>query len=264
MFSYDGLDRFAGRIDAASADLEPGRWRLTDAWISGADGLPQHHATLRPADGTDAGADPGKLRLARHDLVLGPAALHRQCRRRGLLGARATGSTGIRCWRLPLLFSAMVFMAASFSFRFSRLGGVPQLVLAAILSGFGVYFLDTMTEALGRSGILPTPLAAVAPVGGGDPARHDIAFSRGRRVKRTRGLRGRHRYFRTACAATALMAVAVRVRAPWPPTARAAPQQILLKADEITYDFERAHRDRARQCRNLRPGPHAPGRSGHL
>ena len=64
---------------------------------------------------------------------------------------------------LPLLFSAMVFMAASFSFRLTRLGGVPQLVVLAVLSGIGVYFLNTATEALGRSGLLPTPLAAVAP-----------------------------------------------------------------------------------------------------
>src|SRR5262249_34693979 len=64
---------------------------------------------------------------------------------------------------LPLLFSAMVFMAASFSFRLARLGGMPQLVLAAALSGFLVYFLGNVTQALGQSGILPTPLAAIAP-----------------------------------------------------------------------------------------------------
>ena len=64
---------------------------------------------------------------------------------------------------LPLLFAAMVFMAASFSFRLSRLGGVPQLVLAASLSGIAVYFLGQMSGALGQSGILPAPLAAAAP-----------------------------------------------------------------------------------------------------
>ena len=57
----------------------------------------------------------------------------------------------------------MVFMAASFSFRLTRLGGVPQLVLAAVMSGFAVYFLGYVTQALGQSGLLPTPLAAVAP-----------------------------------------------------------------------------------------------------
>jgi len=34
---------------------------------------------------------------------------------------------------------------------------------AAALSGFLVYFLGNVTQALGQSGILPTPLAAIAP-----------------------------------------------------------------------------------------------------
>ena len=162
VFGYDGLDRFAGRIDAASADLETGRWRLTDAWISGADGLPQQHPTydlpteLTPAQIQESFASPDTISF--WDLP------------RFIANAEGAGFSALRhrlYWysllALPLLFSAMVFMAASFSFRFSRLGGVPQLILAAVLAGFGVYFLDTMTEALGRSGILPTPLAAIAP-----------------------------------------------------------------------------------------------------
>lgn len=57
-------------------------------------------------------------------------------------------------------------------------------------------------------------------------------------MKRTRGLRGRHRYFRTACAATALTAVAWAAAASLDAAnaAEEPPRQILLKADEITYD----------------------------
>ena len=43
VFRYDGLDTYAGRIDAASADLINGQWRLKDAWVSGPEGRPQHH-----------------------------------------------------------------------------------------------------------------------------------------------------------------------------------------------------------------------------
>jgi lipopolysaccharide export system permease protein len=57
----------------------------------------------------------------------------------------------------------MVLLAASFSFRLARMGRIPQLVLAAALSGFAVYFLSDVTQALGISGILPAPLAAMAP-----------------------------------------------------------------------------------------------------
>ena len=162
VFSYDGLDKFAGRIEAAAADLEQGRWRLTDAWISGPEGRPQHHPTyelateLTPTQIQESFASPDTISF--WDLP------------RFIATAEGAGFSALRhrlYWysllTLPLLFSAMVFMAASFSFRFSRLGGMPKLLLAAILSGFGVYFLDTMTEALGRSGMLPTALAAVAP-----------------------------------------------------------------------------------------------------
>ena len=56
---------------------------------------------------------------------------------------------------LPVLFAAMVFMAASFAMRFARLGGVVRLVLAGAFSGFAVYFLGNITAALGQSGTLP-------------------------------------------------------------------------------------------------------------
>jgi len=162
VFNYLGLDRFAGRIDAASADLEPGHWHLTDAWVSGADGLPKNlpvydlPTELTPAQIQESFASPDTISF--WELP------------RFISNAEGAGFSALRhrlYWysllALPLLFSAMVFMAASFSFRFTRLGGVPQLILAAVLSGFGVYFLGDVTQALGRSGILPTPLAALAP-----------------------------------------------------------------------------------------------------
>lgn len=35
IFLYEGTDRFAGRIDAKSAELKAGHWLLNDAWSSG-------------------------------------------------------------------------------------------------------------------------------------------------------------------------------------------------------------------------------------
>ena len=63
----------------------------------------------------------------------------------------------------PALFAAMVFMAASFSLRLARLGGMGRVVLYSALCGFGVYFFGELAQALGSSGILPVPLAAAAP-----------------------------------------------------------------------------------------------------
>jgi len=159
---YQGLDRFAGRIDAQTADLEAGHWHLTDAWVSGVDGQPQHQdaydlpTELTPSQIQESFASPDTIsfwdlpRFIANAEGAGFSALRHRLYWYSLLG-------------LPLLFSAMVFMAASFSFRLARLGGMPQLVLAAALSGFLVYFLGNVTQALGQSGILPTPLAAIAP-----------------------------------------------------------------------------------------------------
>jgi lipopolysaccharide export system permease protein len=57
----------------------------------------------------------------------------------------------------------MVLIAASFSLRLARLGGLGRIVIMGALAGFGVYFLSALTRALGESGILPGPLAAAAP-----------------------------------------------------------------------------------------------------
>jgi lipopolysaccharide export system permease protein len=162
VFLYQGQDRFSGRIDAASADLVNGRWHLADTWVSDAAGLPQHRDTydlpteLTPAQIQESFASPDTISF--WDLP------------RFIATAESAGFSALRhrlYWysllALPLLFSAMVFMAASFSFRLTRLGGISKLVLAATLSGIAVYFMGEMTRALGQSGILPTPLAAVAP-----------------------------------------------------------------------------------------------------
>jgi lipopolysaccharide export system permease protein len=162
VFNYDGQDRYAGRIDAASGDLENGHWHLVNTWVSGADGGPQHRATydlpteLTPAQIEESFASPDTISF--WELP------------RFIANAEAAGFSAVRhriYWysllASPLLYAAMVFMAASFSLHLVRLGGQSRLLIVAILSGFGVYFLGDLTRALGQSGMLPPPLAAVAP-----------------------------------------------------------------------------------------------------
>jgi lipopolysaccharide export system permease protein len=162
VFLYDGPDRFAGRIDATTAELRDRFWRLQNAWVSGPDGRPArvpHYdlpTDLTPARIQESFASPDTISF--WDLP------------RFIAAAESAGFSANRHrlhWyallALPLLFSAMVILAASFSFRLARMGRIPQLVLAAALSGFAVYFLGDVTQALGISGILPAALAAMAP-----------------------------------------------------------------------------------------------------
>ncbi len=61
------------------------------------------------------------------------------------------------------MLCTMVLVAAVFSMRVSRMGGMLQMVLGGIMAGFLVYFLGNLSIALGLSGILPAALAAWAP-----------------------------------------------------------------------------------------------------
>ncbi len=63
----------------------------------------------------------------------------------------------------PLMLSAMVLIGAGFTMRPTRFGKTGIMVLAAILLGFGVYFIRDFAEVLGESGQLPAILVAWAP-----------------------------------------------------------------------------------------------------
>ncbi|HSZ11321.1 MAG TPA: LPS export ABC transporter permease LptG [Rhizomicrobium sp.] len=162
VFLYGIGDTFRGRIDASKAQLMHGRWLLQDAWVSGPEGRPIHHATynlpttLTPTriqesfaspDTLSFWALPGFIRAAQK---AGFAATRYELYLYTLLA-------------LPALFAAMVFMGASFSLRLARFGGIPRVIVFSALAGFGVYFFADLTQALGQSGILPVALAASAP-----------------------------------------------------------------------------------------------------
>jgi lipopolysaccharide export system permease protein len=59
----------------------------------------------------------------------------------------------------------MVLLAAGFTMRHVRHGGVGKMVLAAVLAGFGIFFLRNFAQVLGASGQIPVAIAAwSAPV----------------------------------------------------------------------------------------------------
>lgn len=63
----------------------------------------------------------------------------------------------------PLFLVAMVLVGAAFTMRHTRLGGTGIAVLAAVLLGFGLYFIRNFAQILGENGQLPVALAAWAP-----------------------------------------------------------------------------------------------------
>lgn len=63
----------------------------------------------------------------------------------------------------PFFFAAMVLLAAAVSLRPSRQGGTITLVIAGVLVGFSLFFVDSLMQALGVSEKIPVFLAAWTP-----------------------------------------------------------------------------------------------------
>ncbi|MEO0865390.1 MAG: LPS export ABC transporter permease LptG [Pseudomonadota bacterium] len=65
----------------------------------------------------------------------------------------------------PVFLMGMVLVAAAFTMRHTRFGGTGMAVLAAVMLGFGLYFIRSFAQILGENGQIPVLLAAwAAPI----------------------------------------------------------------------------------------------------
>ncbi|MDO9710459.1 LPS export ABC transporter permease LptG [Paracraurococcus lichenis] len=155
-------DRPLARIEAPRARLQPGRWMLEDSitFLTGrAAGRPEtlfFPTDLTPDRIENSFASPDTLSfwaLPGFIAVLeaaGFSAVRHQLHFQSLLA-------------LPVLAVAMALLAAGFSMRPSRRGGVAQMIGAGVSAGFALFVLDKITSEFGEAGTLPVELAAWAP-----------------------------------------------------------------------------------------------------
>jgi len=166
IFLFEGTDRFVGRIDAATARLEDGYWRLSQAWLTGPDRParfePEYmvRTTLTPERIQNSFASPESISF--WDLPESIALLEN------------AGFSALRhrlYWHSlladPLLLCAMVLIAATFTLRPARRHGTLILVGGGVFSGFLLYFVSDVFLALGLSSSIPVALAAWTPAGAG-------------------------------------------------------------------------------------------------
>jgi lipopolysaccharide export system permease protein len=164
IFSFDRAHRFAGRLDAASASLQPGRLVLSDV-IRSLPGLPAENLPTfeLPTDLSmehiqDSFASPETIsfwKLPSFIDVLenaGFSALKHRLYWHSLLAG-------------PFLLVGMVLIGALFSLRLPRFGRISMLVTAGLFAGFFLYFFTNIIHTLGMAGTLPVALAAWAPAG---------------------------------------------------------------------------------------------------
>ena len=164
IFTFREDDQFVNRIDAEEAVLSEGTWSLRGAVITGPDQRAVFHDTYQlptsltfdqiedsfaPPETLSFWALPGFIKVLE---ASGFSAVAHRLHWHSLMAG-------------PLLLCAMVLIAATFSLRFRRRGGVWILVAAAVMTGFMLYFLSDLVLALGLSGNIPVVLAAWTPAG---------------------------------------------------------------------------------------------------
>ncbi len=162
VYTFEPSGAFAQRIEAKEATLHEGYWELKEARVLSATEEPQSHdryliaSELQPRQVRQSFIEPEAVpfwdlkdtidRMERSNLNTTNYRLHYD-----MLLAR------------PLLFSAMVFVAASVSLRFFRFGGVAMMVLGGVAAGFVLYVATELMAELGASGIISSVAAAWLP-----------------------------------------------------------------------------------------------------
>lgn len=166
VFHLDDNDHLLARVEAVQATLGRDAWTLTGATLMRPDHAPKPPATLTlPTDLTVARVEesfaspdtlsvwslPGFIALLDHS---GFSSIRHRLHFQALLA-------------LPLLAGTMCLVAAGFSMRPARRGGVARMIGGGVAAGFALFVISKMAEEFGQSGALPTLLAAWAPSAAG-------------------------------------------------------------------------------------------------
>jgi lipopolysaccharide export system permease protein len=168
IFRYDEAGHFRDRIEARSAALEQGFWRLDEARIYSSGAPPSEleayrlKTTLTPAQVRESFATPETVPFWQLSSYI-------QLAENAGLAAAAYRLQYYQLLVQPLYFASMVLLAAAVSLRFFRFGGVQKMVLGGIAGGFFLYVLAKITGDLSKAGLMPPLMAAALPalLGGG-------------------------------------------------------------------------------------------------
>ena len=157
-----GVMDFSRRIEANEARLEPGFWRLIGVREAtpGAGAIRSESLSI-PSNLDDRTASerfnsPQAVALWRLPTTIkrtedaGFSATPFRLRYQQILAT-------------PLLFAAMSVLAAAFSLRLMRLGGLAALAGSGVALGFGFFFFNELCSALAKADVLHPAVAAWTP-----------------------------------------------------------------------------------------------------
>jgi lipopolysaccharide export system permease protein len=163
-FGPDGA--FEQRVDAKTAYLREGYWEMHDAEVvtPGDDDSPAKVYLL---------ATPlTREQLAQSFLPADTVSFYNLKPLAEQIRAAGLDATPYRLRRqqlvaLPLSLAAMTLVAACFSLRLFRMGGVQRMVLGGVAAGFMLYVITKIIGDLGGAGLVSAPVAAWSPAVGG-------------------------------------------------------------------------------------------------
>jgi lipopolysaccharide export system permease protein len=162
IFLQDASNRFIGRVDAERALLRQGVWVLRRATLSVPARPPVYQpylslpTSLSIRQIQDSFADPETLSFWQLGAFVstleqsGFSALRHKLHWYALL-------------MTPVIFCAMVLVAAVFSLRQTRRGRMVVMVFGAVAAGFALNFLTGLFQAFGYAGSLSLQIAVIAP-----------------------------------------------------------------------------------------------------
>lgn len=162
-FLFDREGRFTSRIEAESARLEEGQWRLRNVRVYSPLTPPRESAfyllktDLSPTQIRESLATPETVSFWALPRFIDLAE------RAGLVAAGYRFQYQSLLAR-PFMLAAMVLLAASVSLRFFRFGGVQRMILSGIAAGFLLYILSKVAEDLSKAALMPAVTAAWSPV----------------------------------------------------------------------------------------------------
>jgi lipopolysaccharide export system permease protein len=162
-FTFDSIGRFQERIEARTAVLEKGHWRLSDVRTYASNKAPQQRQEfLLP---TTLTTEQVRETLSTAETVpFWDLPLYIEAAELAGLNSSAYRVQYQKLLARPFLLGSMVLLAAAVSLRSFRFGGIQQRVLIGVMCGFLLYVLSKLTEDLSKAGLIYPTAAAWLPV----------------------------------------------------------------------------------------------------
>ncbi len=162
VFNFDDKGNFIERLEAASGELRDGYWVLHDAKVvtPGFETLPVSTyllaTSLNRREVAQAFIAPETVSFWSLPELANPTA-------RAGLDPTAYRLKYQELLARPLMLASMVLVAACFSLRFFRMGGVEYMVSGGVAAGFVLYVATKVVSDLGGAGFLSTSVAGWSP-----------------------------------------------------------------------------------------------------